>query len=548
MILKSIKKALNPNFLQRIDQNYLLNHPRLWTLKIHYLCYYVGIVNLLLLIGLCFYRFKLYHTTTLIQLGQVFFAINSIGIIGWVILQFYYNIAYNPEKQFGKVDFKKGWLFDIFGYLLCLIILASPAVIFSTVTKIRMITYPIDEFEVTSDLVILKLLNMEKLQLDSLREAGKEKQFLFEKKAHENILDYNYRFVNQLKFDIRSKEIKKNIIANSYWINFNENYFFLNNFLESTTNFSCENNIEDCKLLTFLTSPFLTQILYPICSQYEGKEMMDNIYNSIKKQKILMSLASRQYNNLFSLINKYTGKTIKSKKQVDTWLTMAIEICNNYFEQIYKDKFNFNDIILGYFYSSFIFLSIVFSIIIFWFCLYFRYFSLEMFLIFIPAFLLLILTKPILVFIGKNILNEIVENLINQQILLTSYFMIILLLLLFLFYLSRKQKKYVFNKIILIVNLILIEMIIAVFPIPIILWLQKNSNMNMVYGTTLSCQPPNIYITRELYSGNAAGQFIFEKNYLFYTTYFLILTIAYILTFPYIKHILIKHLSLPKEK
>lgn len=94
MMLKSIRKVINPDFLQQIDREYLLNNPRLWTLKIHYLCYYVRIVNILLLIGLCFYRFKIYHTTTLIQLGQVIFAINIMAIIGWVILQFYYNVAY----------------------------------------------------------------------------------------------------------------------------------------------------------------------------------------------------------------------------------------------------------------------------------------------------------------------------------------------------------------------------------------------------------------------------------------------------------------------
>ena len=118
MILKFIKKVINPKFLQDIDYKYLLNYPRLWTLKIHYLCYYVGIIDSLLLIGLCFYRFKIYHTSRLVILLLLVLGLNSIGIISWSILQFYYNIAYNPEKQFGIINIKNNF-FLIFLVIAC---------------------------------------------------------------------------------------------------------------------------------------------------------------------------------------------------------------------------------------------------------------------------------------------------------------------------------------------------------------------------------------------------------------------------------------------
>ena len=38
--IQIIQKIINPKFLQDIDQTYLLNHPRLWASRIHYLIYY----------------------------------------------------------------------------------------------------------------------------------------------------------------------------------------------------------------------------------------------------------------------------------------------------------------------------------------------------------------------------------------------------------------------------------------------------------------------------------------------------------------------------
>ena len=225
MIIRSIKKVLNPNFLQRIDEEYLLNNPRLWTLKIHYLCYYVGIVNLLLLIVLCFYRFELYHTTTLIQVGQVFFAINSIAIIGWVILQFYYNVAYNPEKQFGEVDFKKGWLVDFFGYLLCLIILICPIVIFSTITQFKMENYAIDKDQFISEYVILNLLNNEDIRISPSEDYS--------------IFDYYSSFFNHFDLNSIAEIQQENRIKT----------FFLSEHYDLTCD---KNNVENCKILFFI--------------------------------------------------------------------------------------------------------------------------------------------------------------------------------------------------------------------------------------------------------------------------------------------------------
>ncbi|MDJ0729686.1 MAG: hypothetical protein QNJ33_06800 [Crocosphaera sp.] len=100
MILKSFKKFLNPNFLQRIDQEYLLNHPRLWTSKIHYLIYY--------------------------------------SIIGyWFYQQLVYNQNFNILKQYGIIQLYWEWLKDFCFNLICFLISSCPFIILLTRIAIK---------------------------------------------------------------------------------------------------------------------------------------------------------------------------------------------------------------------------------------------------------------------------------------------------------------------------------------------------------------------------------------------------------------------------
>ncbi|MDJ0601655.1 MAG: hypothetical protein QNJ37_22765, partial [Crocosphaera sp.] len=501
----------------------------------------------------------IYHTTTLIQLEQIFFAINSMAIISWVILQFYYNVAYNPEKQFGEVDFKKGWLFDIVGYLLCLMIIISPVVIFSTVTKIKMITYPIDKNEFISESVILKLLYMEKLELEMYKDGWIEKTPLFEKKPDENIFDYNYRFLNQFSFYSQAIAIQSNINNLS---NFNNNLFHLNNFLENKTNFSCQKNIEDCKILIFLTSPSLTDSFLTICSQKDiqtqnVEKNLQIVYDSLKNKQVIKILLSQKYDYFFALINKYTGNNIKFKKQADIFLASAIQICNDYFEQVYQ--FNFLDRIINYFFLIFTF--IIITLILLYLKYSYVYRNFLFLIIFIIIYLLLLLAKYTFLFAyiqiylnlddyfkSSGILNEVL-NLDD----VTKYFLIIygtiyyMLILFIIFYFTSNFNNNFLRKINLRVNLIMLEMTSGLLPLLVIFWLQYNTPINLVYEKQVSCNIVQIYSIRDfVHSINFAGPVTYTV--LLKLTYWSILTIIYIFTFPYIKHILIQYLSLPKEK
>ncbi|MDJ0729685.1 MAG: hypothetical protein QNJ33_06795 [Crocosphaera sp.] len=559
MILKYIKKVLNPNFLQQIDQEFLLNHPRLWTLKIHYLCYYVGIVNVLLLIGFCLYRFKIYHTTTLREVKVVFFTINSIVIIGWVILQFYYNVAYNPEKQFGEVDFNKGWLFDIFGYLLCFIILSSPGIIFCLMVQYKIINYPISQDKIISDFMILKLLEMDKMGLETFNKKScsefteEESQIectpYFEKQEDENIFDYNYRFLNQPQFNIRAKEIQNKIIDLQ---NFNKNYFEIDSFLQQNTDINCSQDFEDCKLILFLTSESFDWIIRNICNYNESQKIIKLMYNSLKREKIIKSLSLQKYDYFFDLISKYTGKRMKSKEKANDFLEETRQTYMNY--RLMITQFNFKYIIKDIFLSVFTLLAIFLfaTLMIINTKSLFMEIS-RLIVLLVSIYLSSVLTTTTLVNIPdcydkNNSLNE------SCTIFLLIFYSVIYLIFILLNIFFKKcknhnSKNYDLKIILSFINLLIIHITIQLLSLTVTICLEINSSM--IYQTEPSiCDItiPAIESIRKQTSVDIQRNTMYKNYDLLYLTYGLILAIIYISTTPYIKHFLIKNSSLPKEK
>lgn len=121
MILKSIKKILNPNFLQRIDQGYLLNYPRLWTSRIHYIIYYSIIGSLFQLLFLNRFEINFERPLNVIMMFCGF----ELGflIIGyWFYQQLVYNQNFNILQQYGIIQPHWEWLKDFCFNLICFLI------------------------------------------------------------------------------------------------------------------------------------------------------------------------------------------------------------------------------------------------------------------------------------------------------------------------------------------------------------------------------------------------------------------------------------------
>ncbi|MGK7942525.1 MAG: hypothetical protein AB4062_20670 [Crocosphaera sp.] len=391
MILKSVQKALNPTFLQGIDQDYLLNYPRLWTLKIHYLCYYVGIINLFVLICILLYRCNFYHASIITNLALVLCGLHILFAIIWITLQFYYNISYNSKKQFGKINIKQEWLFDIVGYLVCLLILASPVIIFSTAMQYKMIgKSSVDQ--VIADFAIFDILDhnneissspfFSKAEVNSCygktleedsTETCKEENKLF-KNLKNNILEYykilkktadllynesynlsdleellepykqdsqpNYdKIPNWLTPHKRARDMLNNMVKekNDYYYNLlntsHEKIIFCDN-----TN----NSKEDCRnILVIINRSYNTINLLEKRNRdlRESKKLfVEYMINKYLKDKDLLELLINQnYSFFYKLISQYSGQEIDESKAGDMYFVPAKENCEQYYNFITYD-------------------------------------------------------------------------------------------------------------------------------------------------------------------------------------------------------------------
>ena len=193
MILKQLSKILFPPFIEKIDRYFLLNRPRLWVLKLHYICYYAILANLLIVFLVFLSPFKTYYLSTFLFPG---FVILSIGELILFIYWWYKQSLYNIEKQYGKTLPNKIFL-EIIGYSICILLIASGTIVFYVSTAVK-IQSTIPRSQVIVDA----------LMLDSI---------LLENKFQENYVSSQPGYLNRLKAYLNSNEFKrKNISINCY--------------------------------------------------------------------------------------------------------------------------------------------------------------------------------------------------------------------------------------------------------------------------------------------------------------------------------------------
>lgn len=111
---------VNPERLKKIDRYLLLNHPRYWVTRIHYVAYYGLLANIALnLFILIFLQSQ--HIDEFLWYVVIFVIFAEAGVfIFWLIKQ----SLYNPEKEYGHARYKIA-LVEVLVYVLCGIIIAS---------------------------------------------------------------------------------------------------------------------------------------------------------------------------------------------------------------------------------------------------------------------------------------------------------------------------------------------------------------------------------------------------------------------------------------
>lgn len=131
-MLKFIKIILNPNFLQSIDQKFLLNYPRLWTSRIHYLIYYSIICSIFQL--LLFNRIKINFDFSLnVSIMFLVFGFAFLIIGYWFYQQLVYQQNFKILNQYGIIQPYWECLKDFILNLVCFLISACPFILLVTI-------------------------------------------------------------------------------------------------------------------------------------------------------------------------------------------------------------------------------------------------------------------------------------------------------------------------------------------------------------------------------------------------------------------------------
>ncbi|NEO52430.1 MAG: hypothetical protein F6K54_04660 [Okeania sp. SIO3B5] len=115
---------LNPRFIKRLDRYLLLNYPRIWISKIHYVFYY-GVWANIILNFLVFIFFSESSQSHLIDefiqfIILVVMLIEVAAFVYWFLKQCLFNI----EKEYGNYSFTDG-IMEIIIYTMCTIIIIS---------------------------------------------------------------------------------------------------------------------------------------------------------------------------------------------------------------------------------------------------------------------------------------------------------------------------------------------------------------------------------------------------------------------------------------
>lgn len=119
-ISQIILYCINLKFLQKLDKNLLLNNPRIWVTKIHYVLIYGLIANLILNLLVIF----LIQDNQIDEFVNIIIPLVMLAEVGVFIYWFYQQISFNIEQEYGNTHYFYGFL-EVVLYSFCTFIIIS---------------------------------------------------------------------------------------------------------------------------------------------------------------------------------------------------------------------------------------------------------------------------------------------------------------------------------------------------------------------------------------------------------------------------------------
>ena len=122
----------NPKQLQKIDRYFLLNHPRFWVTKVHYVIYYGILANIILNLLI----FAIINPKIIDEFIQYFIVLIMLIEAGIFMFWFDKQSVYNVEKEYGNTSSGIGFV-EIIIYALCAVIITSSSLTMTTTAMYR---------------------------------------------------------------------------------------------------------------------------------------------------------------------------------------------------------------------------------------------------------------------------------------------------------------------------------------------------------------------------------------------------------------------------
>lgn len=163
-ILQSIQRFINPQFMRNADHFLLLNYPRVWSSRIHYVTYYGIFANLILNILVLL----LLQPDQIDEFIRIIIVIVMVAEAGMFIFWMVKQSEFNLEQDYGNINLIGG-VIEIVLYSVCILIIISSSLTMTYVAfhkTAHVINFNQDNYELYSE---------DKKYLDNLLDTVREK-------------------------------------------------------------------------------------------------------------------------------------------------------------------------------------------------------------------------------------------------------------------------------------------------------------------------------------------------------------------------------------
>lgn len=199
---------LVPNFLKRLDRYLLLNHPRWWATKFHYVIFYGILANIFFTLAI----FAFIKPNQLLDLVPLLILIIFFPEIGIFIYWLYSQSLFNVEQEYGKTHYTIG-IMEVIIYTICVFIIFSPSIIMFITANYKIASYlGINKTSNCTDLDVMLALTSDdnRLQLNHDLQIFRniepndalEKAAIFYQQHQRDLVDLPYEFAREYEYII----------------------------------------------------------------------------------------------------------------------------------------------------------------------------------------------------------------------------------------------------------------------------------------------------------------------------------------------------------